>query len=201
MPTVTFTKLNKEKRNNIIEASLKEFSRVPLKDASINKIIKQAGISRGSFYNYFTDINDLYLYILNRYKEKMFNIVEETLNNTNGDLVKSTIIVFEKIIDFSISNSLIKNIFLNINYSIGIENEMIKNEVDYRLVEIISKINQKKLKTNSLEELFYIIDIIISIIIHNLKDIFVDNKPPQVISYKLKKQLQILEVGIKKEET
>ena len=62
MPTNTFFKLSKEKQNNIIEASLKEFKRVLLRDASINKIIKDANIPRGSFYNYFEDINDQYIY-------------------------------------------------------------------------------------------------------------------------------------------
>ena len=56
MPKKTFLNLSKEKQNIIIEASLKEFKTVLLKDASINKIIKDAQISRGSFYNYFDDI-------------------------------------------------------------------------------------------------------------------------------------------------
>ena len=81
MPTNTFFKLSKEKQNNIIEASLKEFKRVLLRDASINKIIKDANIPRGSFYNYFEDINDLYIYSIYKYRKKFTNL----LNYFNGN--------------------------------------------------------------------------------------------------------------------
>ena len=65
MPTKTFLNLPENKKNKIKEASRREFERVLLSDASINKIIKYADISRGIFYTYFKDIDDLYIYILN----------------------------------------------------------------------------------------------------------------------------------------
>ena len=74
MPSNTFLNLSKEKQKIIIEASIKEFSRVPLKDASINKIVKTANISRGSFYTYFNNIDDLYFYAIDSYKEKLYTL-------------------------------------------------------------------------------------------------------------------------------
>ena len=50
MPTVTFTNLPAEKRKTILDAARAEFSRVSIEEASINRIIKDAKISRGSFY-------------------------------------------------------------------------------------------------------------------------------------------------------
>ena len=90
--------LSKEKQKNIIDASTKEFKRVLLKDASINKIIKDANISRGSFYNYFNDINDLYMYSLNNYKKHLFEMFNKILIKTDGDLIESTKLIFDKII-------------------------------------------------------------------------------------------------------
>ena len=59
MPTQRFLKLKDEKKRVILEAAVHEFSRVPYSAASINQIIKEAGISRGSFYTYFADKDDL----------------------------------------------------------------------------------------------------------------------------------------------
>ena len=50
MPTQRFLKLKEEKKQVILEAAVHEFSRVPYSSASINQIIKEADISRGSFY-------------------------------------------------------------------------------------------------------------------------------------------------------
>ena len=63
MPSDRFLKLEKEKQERIIKAARREFSHVPYERASINKIIQYAGISRGSFYTYFEDKEDLLAYI------------------------------------------------------------------------------------------------------------------------------------------
>jgi len=62
MPTRTFFNLSQEKQQRLLEAARLEFSRVPLYEASISKIIANADIPRGSFYQYFNDKEDLYYY-------------------------------------------------------------------------------------------------------------------------------------------
>ncbi|SHE89893.1 transcriptional regulator, TetR family [Seinonella peptonophila] len=64
MPTDTFYNLNEQKQQRIFDAAIQEFSKRRFSEASINQIVKAAGISRGSFYQYFKDKGDLYLYIL-----------------------------------------------------------------------------------------------------------------------------------------
>lgn len=72
MPTVTFANLSAEKKQRIFDAAVLEFSTKRFREASINQIIKTAGISRGSFYQYFSDKEDLYIYLLLEIgKEKM----------------------------------------------------------------------------------------------------------------------------------
>lgn len=63
MPKQTFFNLPESKRERITEAAIKEFAEYHPLDASINRIIEQANVSRGSFYQYFEDIEDLYKYI------------------------------------------------------------------------------------------------------------------------------------------
>ncbi len=64
MPHDTFFRLPAEKQQRILDAAVQEFAQYAYKDASINRLIKAAGIPRGSFYQYFTDKEDLYRYLL-----------------------------------------------------------------------------------------------------------------------------------------
>ena len=201
MPTKTFLNLPQEKQNIILEASIKEFKRVLLKDASINKIIKDASISRGSFYTYFKDINDLYIYTLRKYQDKFYKLAKDSISENNGDLIKTTKQIYEIVIqDCTKELATYKNIFLNINYNISIKNQ-IECDLDnkYRLIELISKIDKTKLNIKTEEELFYIIDIIVGIVLHGLIEIFISDKNPELVKEKLNKQIKLIEKGICKE--
>lgn len=59
MPKETFLNLSKEKQNKILNAAKKEFERVSLEQALIKNIVEEAGIARGSFYQYFESKEDL----------------------------------------------------------------------------------------------------------------------------------------------
>lgn len=59
MPKETFLKLPQEKKEKIIKAAKNEFKRAPLEQASIKNIVEDAGIARGSFYQYFESKEDL----------------------------------------------------------------------------------------------------------------------------------------------
>jgi len=53
-----------KRKNKLIEAALDEFSSHSYENASLNKIIKNAGISKGLFYYHFEDKKALYSFIL-----------------------------------------------------------------------------------------------------------------------------------------
>lgn len=89
MSTERFEKLSKDKRQRILDASREEFARVPYEEASINQIIKNAGISRGSFYTYFEDKKDLLKYILKDEGEKNSHFMREIVLENRGDFWKS----------------------------------------------------------------------------------------------------------------
>ena len=100
MPTKTFLNLSKEKQNRIISAAVKEFSSVPLDKTSINKIIKDADISRGSFYMYFEDKYDLILYLFNTISDYIDNISKNIELSTSGMLDEYIISMNEILYDF-----------------------------------------------------------------------------------------------------
>lgn len=85
MPTERFYRLPEEKKQIIREAAIKEFARVPFEKASINQIIQNADISRGSFYTYFADKQDVVFFIFEDSHEQMKRQCEESLIAHNGD--------------------------------------------------------------------------------------------------------------------
>ncbi|HEU5384185.1 MAG TPA: TetR/AcrR family transcriptional regulator [Ktedonobacteraceae bacterium] len=70
MPNKTFFNLSDEKRRRIVDAALQEFAAHSFNEASINRIIKNADIPKGSFYQYFKNKEDLYLYFLDEVSKK-----------------------------------------------------------------------------------------------------------------------------------
>lgn len=64
MPKQTFHNLPEEKRQNIISAAIEEFAEYGLENASTNRIVENSGISKGSFYQYFEDKQDVFMHLL-----------------------------------------------------------------------------------------------------------------------------------------
>lgn len=85
MPTERFYRLPEAKKQVIREAAIKEFARVPFDKASINQIIQNADISRGSFYTYFEDKQDVVRYIFEENSRRLRECCEEELKRNHGD--------------------------------------------------------------------------------------------------------------------
>lgn len=99
MPKDTFYRLPDEKRERIMAAAEREFLENSFEAASINRIIKEAAIPRGSFYQYFEDKKDIFLYIVSTHKNEAFGFVESFIKDSDGDVFS----FMRKAIDFMIS--------------------------------------------------------------------------------------------------
>ena len=58
MPTQRFLNLNPAKRERITQAVIDEFAENGVDGATVSGIVSRAGIPRGSFYQYFRDLED-----------------------------------------------------------------------------------------------------------------------------------------------
>lgn len=85
MPKATFFNLNPEKRLIIEQAALAEFAEYGAKGASLNRIVRAAGIAKGSFYQYFEDMNDLLDHLLLQLGERKVAVIHRALSE-NADL-------------------------------------------------------------------------------------------------------------------
>jgi TetR/AcrR family transcriptional regulator len=74
-----FLNLTADEQSRIIDAALDEFAEKDFETASLNNIITNAGISKGSMYHYFANKEDLYLYLIDRVLEAKEIFLKQTL--------------------------------------------------------------------------------------------------------------------------
>ena len=72
-----FHSLESKKQERIINAALKEFAKNGYDKASTNEIVKEAGISKGSLFNYFNNKKDLFLFLLDHVAKVIEQIYSE----------------------------------------------------------------------------------------------------------------------------
>lgn len=98
MCTDTFLRLPEEKRNRILDAAWEEFSTVPFGAASVNQIIRRAGIPRGSFYQYFRDKSDLFSFLMGSARDRILQY-RTILRETGGDLFAAAVAAYDRFLE------------------------------------------------------------------------------------------------------
>lgn len=79
--TDAFSRLPEEKRERIIRAAVREFSEHGYQNASMNSVVREAGISKGSLFHYFRTKFDLFDSIV----EQAMGLAKERLRVTRDD--------------------------------------------------------------------------------------------------------------------
>lgn len=64
MPHATFFSLPEDKRARVVDALKAEFAARPYSRASVDRVTASAGVSKGSFYQYFEDKLDAYTHLV-----------------------------------------------------------------------------------------------------------------------------------------
>ena len=89
MPKETFYNLDQDKKSKITEVLISEFSEKPFEKVSVKAIVERLGIARGSFYQYFEDLEDSYFYILDKKTHDMHILFMTSLMKNDGDIITS----------------------------------------------------------------------------------------------------------------
>lgn len=207
MISPTFQNLKEDKKNRIIDAALAEFSARPFNEASITNIVKNADISRGSFYQYFGNKENIYKYLVSylytKHREDLIHILIEN----DGELYPSLLEFYDKYIDELVNSeyfAFYKNTFRYVNhYLIGdegvlsVQNQSTNREEQRKQFMTIVKMDD--LKANSSLEVLEYIYFLVNTIHHMILDGFVNNLPINQIKDRSTRAVDWLYYGIKKD--
>ncbi|MFT8324170.1 TetR/AcrR family transcriptional regulator [Oenococcus sicerae] len=213
MPKETFYNLSEEKRQRIIKAAGKEFLRVPLTEAKIANIVTTAHIPRGSFYQYFDGLDDLYHYFFEiRLRGFRENFKEEVSKN-QGDLMETWRQIAKHILEHvtkSKNAGLFQNAvlgFSNRGHQDIVEDSAIRCHKRNQLSEEYKDIDFSLFKQKKSIEDIEILRKIISGIIMQAATIYFEKKDTNnavdlsQIMDQVNKQIDWLKYGIYKEKT
>ncbi|WP_168169685.1 TetR/AcrR family transcriptional regulator [Candidatus Izimaplasma bacterium ZiA1] len=165
MPNETFFNLNIEKQNKIMEAANNEFKRVALDKVRISNIIQEAGIPRGSFYQYFEDLNDLFVYFVNKFQDEREQTLIEIAKNIKGDLfdfILEQFAVDYKSFYFKKNHKLMMNIYKGFSLIPDLEEYYIKRRKKF-VLNVLKEVNLKNIKYDNEDDLVKTFDLIQSL--------------------------------------
>ena len=202
MPKATFYNLPEEKRQLLIRALEKEFSRVPVFEASIANIVKTANISRGSFYQYFEDKEDAYFYILQEQANSRNRQFIEQLEKHEGNLFDAiTAFYYDLLIELPDEEeyNFFRNALLNVTHQIeNIFNDIIVSNVKEGMEEITRRINMDILNIESEKELRHVIQIISAVAFRNFVEKFTEELSDEEAIENFKIDMKLLKKGLAK---
>ncbi|SFK01801.1 regulatory protein, tetR family [Marinilactibacillus piezotolerans] len=175
MPTQTFFNLPEQKKQRLIAGAMKEFTERSLNEASISNIVKNAEISRGSFYQYFEDKKDLYFFLIGKFKYNYHRLMVNSFKEAEGDFYRGYQIFAEKYIQ-NIMNSekfgFFENMYLHMNYQINQESGVntfmpsssMKKKAILNKEDILNVVKREQVKACSDQEFFNILRYILNIL-------------------------------------
>lgn len=201
MPTITFEKLSDDKKDIIEESAIKEFSTYTYDQVSINRIIQDINMPRGSFYLYFENKEDLYLYIMKKNIDFSVERLIQKIKDCNGDIIKAYKLSLDDIIEYCNNGPhamLVKNFLLGLSHRMGFK--IAKPEKKEMVCNVFSSINTDYLDEEYKEELFIVFDLLTHTLIYSLTEYLVMGIPLEKIKHKYYQQLKMIAKGIYKEE-
>ena len=198
MPSERFYRLSEEKQSLIWKASMKEFIAVPYEKVSINKIIRDAGISRGSFYTYFEDKRDLLSFLLKDTTKKWREFCLEGLDKSNGDIF----LMMESLLDYALQFcknndlfSLHKNLII---YPDDALMECISEGADIETAvgeEFFGKIDRSKLRDSSMRGVILLMKLCFTAMIAGIAEYHKNPHKEEIIKREYKNALSIFRNG------
>ena len=82
----TFHNLSSEKREKILDVLKTVFREKPFHEVTVKEIVKESGIARGSFYQYFDDLQEAYFVILNSELGDIHSLFIDVFREQRGDI-------------------------------------------------------------------------------------------------------------------
>ncbi|GGU98874.1 TetR/AcrR family transcriptional regulator [Actinomadura sp. LOL_016] len=85
MPTSTWFRLNVAKRARVLEVAMKEFGEHGYSTGSLNTIAREAGIAKGSLFQYFNDKLEFFAFVCDEASRRIREEMERRMANVDFD--------------------------------------------------------------------------------------------------------------------
>lgn len=204
----TFYNLPDEKRQRIIDAILSEFSRSSSDKININRIIKAANISRGSFYQYFDDKVDLVEVLTKTFFDFSLEGANAAITESNGDIFFTYEKLFEIITNFA-NDEKQKIVLRNLIRNIKVNDDLVSDYMLYRfkgfvkgfaeLIDVSKSFNRSNLKYQSDYDVECLSQILTQVLKNAIFNVFVIGKPCENVKKDYCRKLEIIKLGAVKE--
>lgn len=199
MPTPRFFKLPAAKRQRILDAAMAELARVPFEEMSINRIIAEADISRGSFYQYFTDKRDLLEHLMAGYQHTMMEKARQALEESGGDIFHT----MRSLLDFTIeygtapeNYAFCRNVFLSIPPEGDYCFDFARFDVDVLLNGLGTAVDFSGFRSTRKEDLLVFVDILVTLLRTATARLFADAGRAGEVRDMFAKELDVVRCGI-----
>ncbi len=122
----------KIKEETLLDTAFNLFTKKGFKETSIQDIVDNAGIGKGTFYLYFKDKYDIQNKLIEKKSQKLFSDAVKALKKTDTQNFEDQIIfVIEHIIDALDKNHVLLK-FISKNLSLGIYNQAVTKIADLK---------------------------------------------------------------------
>lgn len=201
MPKETFFNLSEEKRAKILNASKQEFINNELFKSRVSNIIKNADIPRGSFYQYFEDLEDLYYYVIDEFFDQFF-YKGSMLTEGITDIFEFSLHGFAYDFD-AYTNDKRHQFMMNVMKSISSNEEYVERYNERRVTyikSILSKMDLSNLRFTDDEQLIKMYKLIQDIKRNVIQKALIDNLSKEEAIEEARWYIDILRTGLIKED-
>lgn len=152
------------KQNRLLDNAFKLFTQKGVKETSIQEIVDNANVAKGTFYLYFKDKYEIRDILISKKSTKLFNSALKDLRKTNIKILSDQIIfIVDHVINALVKNPLLLK-FISKNLSWGIYNQTVQkiyqensNEENGILQLFLKGIEENNIKLENPEVTLYMI--------------------------------------------
>ena len=199
----TFYNLPEHKRQRVINAVVEEFANAESDKVSINHIVQNADISRGSFYQYFDDKLDLVEVLIKSFIDKGIDDVRRAIVSSDGDIFYTFECMYDVIVRFS-EDEKQKRVLKNLISNVRANNNLVSAYIIKRykgiesLINITDEFSRKGFRFKSDEDMILLQQILTSVLKNAIYNYYVFDADAEETKKRYLRKLYIIKHGAMK---
>ena len=205
MPTDTFYRLPESKREHVVDALRAEITRSTYENFSINNVVRDCGISRGSFYQYFRSKEDIYLYFLAEYQKRILAFASGKLRSNGGDLFDALEESFRfavRMLCYKDSRDFRHHLFGNMwMYELLWQKGLYGEAVSSEIMDFLNAIDRSRLNVADEAELKTLVEICMTLSLKEAAGVFLADKHEADVNEHFSRKLTLLRKAYQKYQT